>query len=83
ETIAILTSLLTDVLSPDIDLHILLWASDKIGPVFDRFEAAQSKGGETFAWLAKKRTDFLKKGVYESLTQSHPFIVRDFRLLFC
>lgn len=82
ETVAILTSLLTDVLSPDIDLHILLWANDKIGPVFDRFEAAQSKGGETFAWLAKKRTDFLKKGVYESLTQSHPFIVRDFRLLF-
>lgn len=80
ETVNILTSLLTDVLPLNTDLQFILWASPKIGETLDRFEEARSKGGDVYSWLAKKRTDFLKKGTNKSLTASGNYILRDFRL---
>lgn len=80
ESINILTSLLTDVLPLETDLQFILWASPKIGETLDQFEAQRSQSGELYAWLAKKRTDFLKAGVFNSLTAQGNFILRDFRL---
>lgn len=80
ESINILTSLVTDVLPPETDLQFILWASPKIGAVLDQFESERGKAGELYAWLAKKRTDFLKKGAFESLTTQGNYILRDFRL---
>lgn len=81
ETINILTHLLIDVLPHNADLQILLWGSDKIGDALDRFEEKRSGKGDIFEWLAKKRTDFLKKGAYQSLIKQGVFILRNFRLL--
>jgi conjugal transfer ATP-binding protein TraC len=80
ETVNILTSLVTDVLPANTDLQFILWGSPKIGEILDRFEQARSGNGEIFEWLAKKRTDFLKKGAFKSLTTQGTFILRDMRL---
>lgn len=74
----ILTSVLTDILPANVDMQFLLWASPKIAPILDAFEAARSKN-ETFAWLAKKRTDYLKKGAYTSLSGFGSLLIRNFR----
>lgn len=80
EIVNILSSLLTDVLPKNMDLQFILWGSDKVGEILDGFEAERSGKGEIFEWLAKKRTDFLKRGVYQSLTTQGSFILRNFRL---
>lgn len=80
ETATILTSVIIDVLPKNADLQFILWGSDKIGNILDQFEAERSRRGEIFEWLAKKRTDFLKKGAYKSLVQQGIFILRNFRL---
>jgi conjugal transfer ATP-binding protein TraC len=74
----ILTSVITDSLPATVDIQFLLWASPKIGPTLDAFEVARSKN-EIFTWLAKKRTDYLKKGAYSSLSQHGSLLLRDFR----
>ncbi len=80
QTVEILGSLLTDVLPVNADCQCLLWASDKIGSAIDQFAAERSQAGETFAWLAQKRAEFLKQGTLNSLTHSGSYILRDFRL---
>ena len=77
---SILTSIITDVLPEDTDLQFLLWGSNKVGNILDQFEIQRSGKGEIFEWLAKKRTDFLKSGVNNSLLASGNFIIRNFRL---
>lgn len=74
----ILASVITDIVPANVDIQFLLWASPKLGYIFDAFEKQRSKN-ETFAWLAKKRTDYLKKGVNASLTDSGSMLIRDFR----
>jgi conjugal transfer ATP-binding protein TraC len=81
ETENILASLLTDVIPSYADLHVLLWASDKIGHVLNAFETARSGQGEMFEWLAKQRTDFLKQGTLHSLSRSGHLLLRDFKLV--
>ncbi len=80
ETETILTSLLTDVIPVDADVQFLLGASDKIGHVLEAFENARSGQGETFEWLAKQRTEFLRRGTLTSLSTHGSFILRDFKL---
>lgn len=82
ETANILTSILIDVLPKKADLQILLWGSDKIGDILDQFEQQRAGSGEIYEWLAKKRTEYLKKGVHQSLTSQGIFLLRDFRLFF-
>ncbi len=74
----ILTSVITDILPSNVDMQFLLWASPKIGPVLDAFESARSKN-ETFAWLAKKRSDYIKKAAFSSISQFGSMLIRDFR----
>src|SRR5579885_226779 len=74
----ILTSVITDILPANVDMQFLLWASPKIAPILDAFEAARSKN-EKFSWLAKKRTDYLKKGAYSSLSGFGSLLIRNFR----
>lgn len=76
----ILTSIFTDILPAQSDIQFILWGSDKVGEILSAFEQERSGKGEIFEWLAKKRTDFLKKGVYKSLTSQGSFVLRDFRL---
>ena len=75
ESINILTSLLTDVLPLETDLQFILWASPKIGETLDSFEEQRSKTGELYAWLAKKRTDYLREGAFNSLTSQGTFLI--------
>lgn len=80
EMVNILTSLITDVLPANTDLQFILWGSPKIGEILDSFEQTRSGHGEIYEWLAKKRTDFLKKGAFKSLSTQGSFILRDLRL---
>ncbi|HEX4045461.1 MAG TPA: type IV secretion system protein TraC, partial [Gammaproteobacteria bacterium] len=80
ETENILTSLITDILPVNTDLQFVLWGSPKIGDTIDQFQIARSKGDEIFAWLAKKRGDFLKGGSFETLSSQGSFILRNVRL---
>lgn len=74
----ILASVITDILPANVDMQFLLWASPKIAPILDAFEAARSKN-DTFAWLAKKRTDYLKQGAHSSLSDFGSLFMRHFR----
>jgi conjugal transfer ATP-binding protein TraC len=80
ETVNILSSMLTDILPIHADLQFLLWGSDKIGESLDAFENERSGHGEIYEWLAKKRTQYLKKGAHKSLTSDGNYILRDYRL---
>src|SRR3990167_1817280 len=80
ESINILTSIITDVLPLDTDLQFILWASPKIGETLNQFETLRSQSGGLYAWLAKKRTDFLRHGAFNNLTTQGNYILRDFRL---
>lgn len=75
----ILSSIVTDILPAGMDMQFLLWASPKVGHMMDAFEQERSND-QIAAWLAKKRTDYLKKGAFESLSGLGSFLVRDFRL---
>lgn len=77
----ILFGVLTDILPNHADLQILLWASPKIGNILNAFENERSHNGNIFAWLARKRVDFLKKGAYQSLNQFDHYLLRNFRLI--
>jgi conjugal transfer ATP-binding protein TraC len=81
ETVNILATILTDTLPKEADFQVLLWASDKVGDVLERFEKKRSGKGDIFEWLAKMRTDYLKKGAYSSLIQNGILLIRNFRLL--
>jgi len=74
----ILASVVTDILPANVDMQFLLWASPKIAPMLDAFEAARSKN-EKFLWLAKKRTEYLKKGAHTSLSNFGSLLIRNFR----
>lgn len=74
----ILSSIVVDILPDQVDMQFILWASPKIEPILNRFEQARSKN-ETFAWLAKKRTDYLKKGAFDSLSQFGSLLIRNFK----
>lgn len=76
----ILSSIITDIFPPNADLHFLLIASPKVGHALDAFEKARS-GNEMFGWLAKKRTDYLKKGAFDSISRQQSLMIRNFRLL--
>lgn len=80
EIVSILTSLITDVLPNNTDLQVILWGSPKIGEIVDAFQYERSKSGSMYEWLAQKRSEFLKKGAFDSLTKSGHYILRDFRL---
>ena len=75
----ILSSIITDTLPATADMQFLLWASPKIQPMLEAFYQHRSKN-ETFAWLAQKRVDYLKKGAYESLSSFGSLMLRNFRL---
>ena len=76
----ILSSIVTDILPPNSDMQFLLIASPKVGNALDAFEKERS-GSEMFAWLAKKRTDYLKKGAFDSISRNSSLMIRNFRLL--
>lgn len=80
EAANILTSILIDVLPKNADLQLLLWGSDKIGNILNQFEHKRAGSGDIYEWIAKKRTDYLKKGAYQSLISQGIFMLRDFRL---
>jgi conjugal transfer ATP-binding protein TraC len=75
----ILASIITDTLPPTADIQFLLWASPKIEPLLTAFHQYRSKN-ETFAWLAQKRVDYLKKGAQTSLSGFGSLLLRNFRL---
>src|SRR3990167_5233957 len=76
----ILSSIITDILPAHADMQFLLIASPKVGNALDAFERARS-GNKMFAWLAKKRTDYLRKGAFDSISRNSSLMIRNFRLL--
>lgn len=79
ETENILASIITDILPLNADLQFLFWASPKIGEKLQQFENARSIN-PLFARLARFRTEYLSKGVQDSLTRDGTVLLRDFRL---
>jgi conjugal transfer ATP-binding protein TraC len=77
----ILFGMLTDILPNHADLQVLLWASPKIGNILNAFEKERSHHGKIYEWLARKRIEYLKNGVYKSLNQFDQYLLRNFRLI--
>lgn len=76
----LLLSLIVDVLPKDAYIQFLLWGSGKVGNTLDHFQRSRSQCGGVYAWLAEKRADYFKSGVYQSLISTDDFLVRDIRL---
>ncbi len=82
ESLANITSFLQDKLVDGAVLQVLLFASPDIENALNQMQANRGKRGGIFAELAKKRADFLRKGVRSSLLKSEDYLIRDFKLYF-
>ena len=89
ETEQILASILTDIIPPEADLQVWLWASPKVGPILNELvgavsvnDDAKSNMSSDLKWLAEERIRFFEKGINQSLLKSDTFLVRNFQLLF-
>lgn len=76
----LILSLIVDVLPKNAYMQCLLWGSNQVGHILDHFETSRGQSNETYAWLAKKRAEYFKQGIYHSLLNSDDFLVRDLRL---
>jgi len=77
----ILTELFNEALPELAKVQIIQWASPKIGPIVDHWAEARAARGGVQAELARHRRELFRKGAWEGLSSSSPFLVRDFRVL--
>lgn len=81
ETVRTLTSVFTDNMPKGCTVDVLSWASPKIGNLFTAYKESRQARGGIFSDLAKKRTDYLSNGAWQSLTDKLPLPVRNFRVV--
>lgn len=89
ESIAILHTLLVDILPSGIDCQFLLWADPQVGSIYTDF-LAQRHSAHTadvsdidyniIRWVANKRISFLRQGVSNSISENTTILLRDFKL---
>lgn len=73
-----LVSMLNDKLPSEGDLHIQLFASNKIGKFTERFAAQRGKGSAIAHAMAQQRAQYLNARANQSITDQVPFFARDF-----
>ena len=81
QTSTVIARIITDMLPQHADLQFLLWGSDKIGPILDRYVQSREEH-EIFSALAQERAAYLKKGAYESLVKDGPILCEILDCLF-
>ncbi len=74
----ILTSIITDIIPDYVDVQFLLFDSPKVESIFQSFEKAR-ESHESISWLAKRRTEFLRKAVTEGASGAKSVVLRNFR----
>lgn len=79
QTCQILASLITQGLPAGCVVQFLQWSSPRIQPLFERWQTLRSSRGETYARLAKRRTDFLMPGAFRSLIPGSHYYLRNYR----
>lgn len=79
-SVTILASILTDVLPPDADVQVLMWASPWIGPAIQGVREAAGQRGAACAHLADKQAAYLERGAFHSLSRASDMLLRDFKL---
>lgn len=77
----ILTELFNEGLPELVKGAIIQWASPKIGPIVDDWAAFRARRGGVQGELARHRREMLRRGAWESLSPTAPFLVRDIRTL--
>jgi len=78
EKIQRIVSMLNDKLPEDGDLHIQLFASNKIGGFTRRFLDSRGQGSDINAVMAKKRAEYIEKKANQSITLHSSFFARDY-----
>lgn len=77
----ILTELFNEALPDGAKGQVIQWASPKVGPIVDHWAEARAMRGGAQAELARHRRELFRRGAWEGLSPSSPFLVRDFRAL--
>lgn len=81
ETVKTLTAMFTDNMPKGCTVDVLCWASPKVGPLLNAYRNERAGSAEIYSELAKKRTDYLEKGTWQSLSPKLPIVVRNFRVI--
>lgn len=77
----ILTELFNEGLPELAKGAIIQWASPKIGPIVDDWATFRARCGGVLGELARHRREMFRRGAWESLSPTAPFLARDFRTL--
>ncbi|MFN9000685.1 MAG: type IV secretion system protein TraC [Holosporales bacterium] len=76
----VIASIFQDILPLGSSFQVLLWASPKIAPILDYWEAHRIGRGDIYANLARQRNQFLANKVWPTHSQE-PARLRNFRIL--
>lgn len=81
ETVKTLTAMFTDNMPRGCTVDVMCWSSPKVGNLLKAYSASRKLRGGIYAELAKKRTDYLGSGTWQSLSDKLPLVVRNFRVI--
>jgi conjugal transfer ATP-binding protein TraC len=82
DSVKLLAGLITDGIPPGWSVQVINWASPRIGDVLERWAAPRQQTGGIFEEIARRRSDYLGPGAYDSLLPSAPYLLRKFRVIF-
>ena len=62
-------------------VQILSWGSPRVAPMLGKWFLPRYTAGDVYASMARHRTDYLAKGVWDSLSADAPFHLRHHRVI--
>lgn len=81
KTYSIFLELLTQSIPPNAHLQIIHVASPRVGRRLERWTEPRERGAAIYAEMARHRRNHIQNGVWSSLSDAGPFMVRDYRIL--
>ncbi len=81
DTINLLTGMITDGVPTECTVQFINWASPNISTIIDDWQKLRKdKEREIYDFLSSKRRDYIKDANWNSLFNSSPYLIRNFRL---
>ncbi len=76
-----LSGMFSDGIPEGCTIQFLNWASPKIQPIFEKWQEPRNAVGGVYKKLAQKRVEYFKKANHQSIFDSSPFTLKNFRLI--
>lgn len=76
-----LSGMFSDGIPEGCTIQFLNWASPKIQPIFEKWQEPRNAVGGVYKKLAEKRIEYFKTANHQSIFDSSPFTIKNFRLV--